>query len=79
LRRVDAEAAASASESAACGASKGRLFQSAATAPANFDALDNFLRENKKKRLVCTFTTLLPLHISCRSSVFGESLAHIAV
>jgi hypothetical protein len=52
LRRADAEAAANASENAVAGAGKGRVFQPAAAAPTNFDALDKFLRENKNKRFV---------------------------
>jgi hypothetical protein len=49
LRRADVEAVASACEN---GAGKGRLLHNAAAPPSNFDALDNFLRENKSKRFV---------------------------
>jgi hypothetical protein len=84
LRRVDAEVAATASESAAT-AGKGRLFQSesAAAAPSHFDALDNFLRENKKKRCVCSiaFTTLLQLHFefSCECFLVKSGLTLLPI
>jgi hypothetical protein len=51
LRRAEVEIALSASESVLSGSIKGRSIRSAATTT-NFDALDNFLRENKQRRYV---------------------------
>jgi hypothetical protein len=59
LRRAHVEAAVTAAENAVSGSGKSRSLQSASAAP-DFDALDNFLRENKNKRLLeSAFTTFM--------------------
>ena len=64
LRRADVEAAVTASENAVSGSGKNRSLQSASAAPADFDALDKFLRENKNKRLVeSAFTIFIPVNM----------------
>ncbi|MFN9898600.1 MAG: hypothetical protein ACK55Z_07370, partial [bacterium] len=46
------------------GSGKSRSLPSASAAPADFDALDKFLRENKNKRLVeSAFITFIPANM----------------